>query len=76
MVKGKLYLPLQFSEYYQHDCARNFFPPFISLIKALVDKKTVTFCLSFTLSFSEKRPRPKLKDFQWQILTLVKRSEK
>ena len=61
MVKGKFYLPLQFSEYYQHDFEQNFFQPFILLTKDLIDKKQSHFAWVFYFIFLRKTSQTKLE---------------
>ena len=58
------------SIYYDHDCLQNFLLLFMSLLKAPIIKKSY-----FTWNFpniSKKRPKPKLKVFQYQNSTSVK----
>ena len=63
------------SKYYEHGCLQNFLLPFMSLLTALIAKKSHVLA-GIYFFFLKKRLRPNLKSFQYQIWTSVKRSGK
>ena len=61
------------SKYYEHSCLQNFLSLFMSLLTALIFKNSHILARIYFI-FLTKRRRPKLKGFQYQIWTSVKRS--
>ena len=66
--RNKMVIRLRFTcdeslKKYEHDCLRKLLLLLMSLLAALIIKKTVIFWLEFTLSFKKNILRLNLKDF-------------
>ena len=62
-------------KYYEHDCLQNFILLFIPLLTAFVVKNSHILAGIYFI-FLKNGPIPNLQGFQYQIWTLVKRSQK